>query len=347
VFPGGPQNLIRRWLPITLAVSLSAGILVHAADDLVISRFSDYIDALRVQAGIPGMVAAIVGLGDVQWERTYGVADVDKNLAVRTDTPFHLDGMTQMFAASLVLRCVNDGWFTLNEPASGGTLGQLLSHTSPGPSGPVFSYNLERLNGIAQPLAQCTKTTLAGAVGKLLGQLSMQDAVPGPDAVDASWADGATRSRYASAMNRLATPYAVDSRGRPSVSSYPARTLTPGAGLIASLHDLEQFDLGIKSGFVLGPDFLVTAWTPQTDGSGQRLPHAIGWFVQSYNGERVVWQFGVSDNASSSLMVTIPGRGLTLILLANSQGLTRPYPLAQGDVTASPFARIFLSLFVR
>jgi hypothetical protein len=56
---------------------------------------------------------------------------------------------------------------------------------------------------------------------------------------------------------------------------------------------------------------------------------------------------GVADNASSSLVVTVPGRGLTLILLANSQGLVRPYPLAQGDVTASPFARIFLSLFVR
>jgi hypothetical protein len=60
-----------------------------------------------------------------------------------------------------------------------------------------------------------------------------------------------------------------------------------------------------------------------------------------------VWQFGVGDNASSSLMLTVPGRGITLILLANSQGLTRPYPLAQGDVTVSPFARIFLSLFVR
>ncbi len=338
---------MRRWLPITLAVSLSAGILVHAADDLVISRFSDYIEALRVQAGIPGMVAAIVGVSDVQWEKPYGLADVERNTPARTDTPFHVDGLTQMFAATLVLRCINDGFFTLNERVDGGTLGELLSHTSPGPNGPTFSYRLDRLDGVVPSITGCTKTTFAGSVARLLDQNAMIDAVPGQDAVDASWADGSTRARYTGALGRLAKPYAVDSRGRASLSAYPSSTLKPSGGLIASAHDLEQFDLGIKRGFLLPPDFLVTAWTPQLDGNGQRLPHGTGWFVQSYNGERVVWQFGVSDNASSSLMVTIPGRGLTLILLANSQDLTRPYPLAQGDVTASPFARIFLSLFVR
>jgi CubicO group peptidase (beta-lactamase class C family) len=338
---------MRRWLPITLAVSLSAGILVHAADDLVTSRFSDYIEALRVQAGIPGMVATIVGPNDIQWEKPFGLADIDRNIGVRTDTPFHVDGLTQMLSATLALRCVSDGWFTLNQQVDGGTLGEVLSHTSQGPNGPVFSYRLDRLDAVAAPIAACAKTTFAGAVGNLLSQNAMSDAVPGADAVDAGWADGGTRARYAGALGRLATPYAVDSRGRASASSYGARTLTPGGGLIASAHDLAQFDLGIKRGFVLRPDFLVTAWTPQTDASGQRLPHGIGWFVQNYNGERLVWQFGVGDNASSSLVVTVPGRGLTLILLANSQGLTRPYPLAQGDVTVSPFARIFLSLFVR
>ena len=95
------------------------------------------------------------------------------------------------------------------------------------------------------------------------------------------------------------------------------------------------------------PESLALAWTAPMDANGQRLPHGLGWFVQLYNGERIVWQFGVGDNASSSLVVTIPGRGITLILLANSQGLVRPFSLTAGDVTVSPFARVFLSLFVR
>jgi hypothetical protein len=81
--------------------------------------------------------------------------------------------------------------------------------------------------------------------------------------------------------------------------------------------------------------------------SGQPLPHGIGWFVQTYEREPVVWQFGVADNASSSMVVTLPLRGLTLIMLANSSGLAQGFNLAAGDITASPFARLFLATFVR
>lgn len=327
-----------------MAGLLAAGTLLHA-DDLVVTRFGDYVESLRVQAGIPGLAAAIVGVGDVQWRRTFGLADVERNIAVRTDTPFELDGVTQAVAASLALRCVGEGSLALTDHLDGGTVAELLSHTSPGSNGPVFSYRPERLDPLARAIAGCQHTSYDDAVGMLLVRLAMIDAVPGIDTLAIDW-PGPTRGRYTSALERLAKPYAVDSRGRATPSAYTARALTPASGLVASADDLAQFDLALKKGLI-SSDLLAAAWTPPLDGSGQRLPHGLGWFVQSYNGERVVWQFGVSDNASSSLILTVPGRGLTLILLANSQGLSRPYPLAQGDVTVSPFARIFLSLFVR
>jgi hypothetical protein len=55
----------------------------------------------------------------------------------------------------------------------------------------------------------------------------------------------------------------------------------------------------------------------------------------------------MAENASSSLMITLPARGLTLIVMANSDGLVKLYSPAKGDVTLSPFARLFLNLFVR
>jgi hypothetical protein len=70
----------------------------------------------------------------------------------------------------------------------------------------------------------------------------------------------------------------------------------------------------------------------------------LGWFVQYYKGERVVWHFGNVPNAYSSLIVKLPTRKMTFILLANSDGLTAPYDLAQGDVTKSLFAALFLKL---
>ena len=69
--------------------------------------------------------------------------------------------------------------------------------------------------------------------------------------------------------------------------------------------------------------------------------------MQNYNGEPIVWQFGLGDNASSSMTVMLPRRALTLILLANSDGLVNPLPLAAGDVLVSPFAKLFVGLFTR
>jgi CubicO group peptidase (beta-lactamase class C family) len=148
-------------------------------------------------------------------------------------------------------------------------------------------------------------------------------------------------------LDRLAIPYVVDSQRRPLPSQYAATTITPAGGLISTVRDLAQFHLALRAGAMLRADTLAQAWQAPIDRDGRRLPHGLGWFVQSYNGETIAWQFGVADSGSSSLWVTVPGRGLTLILLANSNGLGRPFNLAAGDLTVSPFARLFLGLFVR
>jgi hypothetical protein len=47
------------------------------------------------------------------------------------------------------------------------------------------------------------------------------------------------------------------------------------------------------------------------------------------------------------MMIMLPRRAMTLILLANSDGLANPLPLAAGDVLVSPFAKLFVGLFTR
>ena len=38
------------------------------------TRFGDYLESLRVQTGIPGMAAALIGKNDILWSRAFGVA---------------------------------------------------------------------------------------------------------------------------------------------------------------------------------------------------------------------------------------------------------------------------------
>jgi len=60
---------------------------------------------------------------------------------------------------------------------------------------------------------------------------------------------------------------------------------------------------------------------------------------------RVVWHYGLWT-ANSSLIIKVPDRGLTFVVLANTDGLSSPYPLGNGRLDTSPWARAFLDTFV-
>jgi CubicO group peptidase (beta-lactamase class C family) len=47
----------------------------------------------------------------------------------------------------------------------------------------------------------------------------------------------------------------------------------------------------------------------------------------------------------SSLILKLPERQLTMILLANSDGASKNFNLGKGDVLNSPFARLFIESF--
>jgi CubicO group peptidase (beta-lactamase class C family) len=350
---------MRRFAVIaTIVAGLCVGVPLHAADNLVLARFGDYLESLRAQTGIPGLAAAIVGTTDIAWERAFGQQDVDRLVTARPDTPFHLDGLTQTVTASLILRYSDEGRLSLDDrlerfapgsPDAGATIRQILTHTSADAN--VFSYRPQRVDALTAVVESCAGMALRGAFSRLFDRFAMNDSVPGADVVQlASSPDGIVQSniaRYPSVLARLAVPYQVDQRGRASQSQYPATTLKPASGLISTVRDYARFDVALRTGAVLSSSTLALAWTAPTARDGRPLPHGMGWFVQNYNGEKVVWQFGQGDNASSSLVVIVPARSLTLVLLANSDGLSKSLGLADGDLTRSPFGKLFLELFVR
>jgi CubicO group peptidase (beta-lactamase class C family) len=353
---------MRRFALIATAVAgLAVSVTLHAADNLVLARFGDYLEALRVQTGIPGLAAAIVGTTDIAWERTFGYQDVDRFDGVKPFTPFHFDGLTQTITAALVLQYAEEGRLSLDDrlerfapgsPDAGATIRQILTHTSA--DGSVFAYRPQRIDALTAVVESCAGVPLRGAfVSRVFNRFAMNDSVPGADVVplaSTTSSDGITHEdivRYPEILSRLAVPYAVDSRGRPTPSQYPAKTLKGGTGLISTVRDYARFDTALKTGVMLRPGTLAQAWTPAAGRDGRPLPHGMGWFVQSYSGEKVVWQFGQGDNASSSLVVILPARNLTLVLVANSDGLSKSLGLENGDLNSSPFGKLFLGLFVR
>jgi CubicO group peptidase (beta-lactamase class C family) len=342
---------VRSIAALVALALLQAPLALPPTRDQLFALFGSYLESLRVQAGIPGLVAAVIDNDGIVWEQAFGQQDLARSLATRTDTPFHLDGLTQIITATLVLRCVQDGQvkldtpiksFNPNSPDAEATVGQILTHTSGSPTEPVFTYRPDRFEALTSVVSTCTGSSFRLAVARTLERLAMTDSMPGPDAVTDPTLP-AEVARFRNIIERMAIPYAVDAQGRAVPSRYPATTLTASGGLVSTVLDFAKFDLALRKGVLLSADTVAAAWRPPAAG----LPHGMGWFVQNYGGEPVVWQFGAGSGASSSLVMTLPARGITLIMLANSDGLAKPATLASGDITASPFARLFFQVLIK
>lgn len=338
---------------LTLAVRADA----QTSSPLVFER---YLEALRLQAGIPGLSAVIVHDGEIVWERGFGHRDVENLLPVFPDTPFPVSHLTQTVAATLAWGCVERGELELTAPVAAWStmieepsvqVRHVLAHASDIPAGSAYRFDPSRYASLTPVIDGCYEGSYRRAVAReILDRFAMVDSSPGqdlatPTSLSREQFEDEDLDKYTAVLARLAVPYRLD-RGKPVRSEYLARGIDASGGLVASARDLARFDGALTRGDLLLPETLSVAWTNTVSTGGAVMPTGLGWFVQNYNGHRVVWHFGLLPNASSSMVLKVPGRGLTLILLANSDGLSAPFGLHEGDVTASPFARLFLRLFL-
>src|SRR5205814_1441730 len=221
-----------------------------------------------------------------------------------------------------------------------------LSHTFRATADAPFTYAPGLYAALTRVVEFCAdKPYRKVATDRVLERLAMFDSAPGldmrraegEDAAD-EWFDNGDYDRYRRVLDRLAVPYKVDSRGRTERTDVPPTALSAVGGLVTTVRDLAKFDTTLDSEVLLRTETRDLAWTPAVNSQGVAVPTGLGWFVQSYRGEKIVWHFGLVPNAYSSLIIKLPARNLTYILLANSDRLSSPFKLESGDVTVSVFA---------
>jgi CubicO group peptidase (beta-lactamase class C family) len=334
----------------------------------VLSVLEVYLESLRQQAAIPGMSAAVVREGTIIWERGFGFANSASRIPATPDTPYLVGDLSSTLAAVLSLQCVEQRRLELDVPVrrygvtlpeADVTLRQILSHTSTEGPGGAFAYTPERFAHTATMVEQCVPQPYRKSVAhRLLNRFAMVDSVPGTDLQNPDLQlpeglfDASDLERYRDVLKRMAVPYKVDSKGRAERTVIPNVGMTATAGFVTTVRDLAKFESGIApipnsevASSLLLQETLDVAWHPAANRAGFASPMGLGWFVQWHRSQRVVWQFGNVPNAYSSLVIRLPAYDLTFILLANSDRLTAPFQLQQGDVTKSTFATLFLRLF--
>jgi CubicO group peptidase (beta-lactamase class C family) len=351
-----------RFLRAGIVVLLAALALMPrlSAQGLPYALFERYLESLREQTAIPGLSAVIVQGRRVVWEAGLGKQDVEANVAARPDTPYLIGGLTQSFGAVVLGQCVERTGLSIDAqvrrwtssiPESSATIRHVMAHASSGAPGEAFSYDPFRYATLTSVAEDCATRPFRRTVAEdIFDRLGMSDSLPGRDlqrmASSSGFFDDARLRRYEGVLQRLAIPYRVDRTGKATRVDYPSDSVSTADGLVSTARDLARFDMAVDDDVLIAGALRAAAWTNVTTSSGARLPTGLGWLVQTYNSERLVWHFGAVRDSASSLVLKVPSRDITLILLANSDGLSAPYTLTDGDVTASLFAKLFLRLFV-
>jgi CubicO group peptidase (beta-lactamase class C family) len=349
--------------------STEPGTAARDEDNAVATRLAVRFDALRRARRIPGLAVVILRDTTVVFARGFGVADVERRIPVTPETPFNVASVSKPISAVVALRLAQDGALDLDRPmqryqgfaefcqsarAEGGiffsdyacegdrlSLRHVLSMTANGEPGSRFWYNPPSYSWASRPMAEVTGRPFSDLVDDLVFR-------------PAGTLHAARIHRRlplrAELAALLATPYHVDSGGRVARSEAPPPQGDGAAGgVIASAMDLARFDIALSDGRLLSIEWRAKLWAPTLTSAGTVLPYGLGWFLAEYEGRRLAWHTGVWEGQYSALYLKVlnerSAERLTLILLANSDGLQWKTRLDEAAIERSPFAVAYLAAF--
>jgi CubicO group peptidase (beta-lactamase class C family) len=338
---------------------------VSPGDAVAASEFLTAADSLRRALGIPGLAVVVLRDTAVVLSRGLGFADVAAGVPVTPETPFNIASVTKPMSAVVALRLVEGGELDLDRRMAsyrgfpefcaavreaGGiffsdfacdhpslSLRHVLSMTMNGAPGERFYYNPAAFSWASRPMAEVTGVPFSTLTDSLVLR---------PAGMTRSARKHRTLPLRADLAAELATPYHLDESGQWVQSPQPGPQGDGAAGgVISTAMDVARFDVALTQGSLLSDSSRQLMWTPARANSGAELPYGLGWFVRDHESERLLWHTGLWDDAYSALYLKAPGRGLTLILLANSDGLAWEQRFDEAAIERSPFVRAFLSIF--
>jgi CubicO group peptidase (beta-lactamase class C family) len=340
------------------------------------------LEALRVRLRIPGLSAALAEGERIVWTRGFGLANRERGTAAGPDTIYHLASLTKPYGSTVLLQLVDEHRLDLDAPVSRFGIAiersrpvkvwHLLSHTSGEPPGTGYRYDGNAFGALTQVIERTTgRLFVQELVDRIIRPLGLAATAPNPGDPQGFWsllvsltvsAEDVERGRavfassgldrepiaaalahgYARAWGRWIWPTGLIGPMCPVPHGF---TLSTTSGLVASATDVVRFSMAFDQGRLLSQSARSRAWQVPVAPDGRSLPYALGWFVQETRGHRLVWHYG-HGLESSSLIVKIPARQVTFVVLANSDGLSRWRRLGDdADVTASPAATLFLNWY--
>ncbi|MEE4213288.1 MAG: serine hydrolase domain-containing protein [Parvularcula sp.] len=363
-------------LPLALTPLLIAPSLAADRDDTRIEEFRAFLQEFREENVLPSFSVAVVQDGEIVMTESIGWQDHDAEEPTTPQTSYLAASITKTFTAATLLSMDADGYIDLDDPFTtlsdwdercawltssgiifgGGTLDDgrpveaprcdteisirhVLQNRVQGEPGTSFFYNPVVFGRLSNWVEENTDRSWR----EWMRHYVIDPA--GLENIAAGWRDEAG----ASALTHLAPPFrhAPEQGDGLAPSALPNPELNASSGIIASATDLAQYAIALDEGKILSPELLETMWTPPLDADGSPAPYAYGWFVQDWEGHRLVWHSGWWPDAYAGVLLKAPDDGVALVALGNTDGIRADIDtLTKAQIEKSPLAAKFLELFV-
>ncbi len=321
---------------------------------LLVSCFSsaraDWIDKFVAetikQRKIPGLSIAVIRDGKVIKASGYGLANLELQTPATKDTVYEIGSISKQFAAEAVMLLVEEGKIDLDDsirkylPANAPDIWQkitvrnLLNHTSglkDWTEIKEFSYRREysaeefidlvkSFPLTFQPnnnwLYSNTNLPLIGIIVEKAGGKSFEDFVNERIIKPLNFASIRFKHQEDVVANR-ATGYVLRDDVWKNGEPFRPKIIAPSGGILASAVDLAKWWEAVFQGRVVKQTSLEQMLKPTKINDGRNVAHGFAFFMDSFNGHKIVQHFGSTVGGFGSIVKYYPNEKITVAVINN------------------------------
>jgi D-alanyl-D-alanine carboxypeptidase len=280
-------------------------------NDAVIDQ---YIQEEMQKRHIPGLSLAVVQNGALIYEKGYGLANVENNVPVTTESVFLLASITKQFTATAIMMLVEEKKISLDDPINkflpsppdkwkGITIRHLLTHTSGLTAGCPYSFRDERVSITRQyEYAQNYSIDFIPGdewqysdegyflLGMIIERVSGQkyadflsERIFGPlEMTNTKVVD------WDKILEHRVQNYTLNSGQLEHMPCNLQIELPSYFGIFSTVNDLAKWDKALYTEKLLTQSSLNQMWTPVKLNNGTSVPYGFGWAIDEQNGHRYV-----------------------------------------------------------
>ncbi len=319
-----------------------------------VEKIETAITAWMTQNKAPALSVAIVTDNQMSFAKGYGLADVENNVAMRSDTAYRLASIGKSIAAIAVMQLVERGKIDLNAPINkycaaypesqalkdapvkkfSITVRQLLVHQSGvRHNKPEEVLSTKHYNNITEAVGSFKDDPLVIEPGTKYSYSTPGYTLLGcaiESASGVSYIDylrenifkpaGMTRTFvddvYAIIPNR-ARGYRKTEKGE--IQNAPLHDTSikiPGGGLVSTAEDLAKFAIAVNTNQLVKPETLAQMWTKPKTSDGKEQGYAMGFLINDRDGLLRVFNDG-SQAGTRTYLFLMPKQNLAIALMTN------------------------------